>query len=101
MWINDNRGTVRAQPVVPGPPRQILPGKTAIQAKREAGPIIRMAVMISRKSVIMGTLLAMSFAGIKRPGEQRRNKTASLPLKIFTVASASCGLTRGQAAEPH
>jgi hypothetical protein len=68
MWINDNRGTVRAQPVVPGPPRQILPGKTAIQAKREAGPIIRMAVMISRKSVIMGTLLAMTFTGIKRQG---------------------------------
>ncbi|ATA39279.1 hypothetical protein CK815_16740 [Brucella abortus] len=42
--------------------------KPADQAKREAGPIIRMAVMISRKSVIMGSLLATSFAGIKRQG---------------------------------
>src|SRR5690606_22077642 len=44
-----------------------------------------MAVMISRKSIIMGTLLAMSFAGIKSPERQRRNKTASLPRKMFTL----------------
>src|SRR5690606_25931105 len=57
-----------------------------VQAKREAGPIIRMATMISRKSVIMGTLLATSLTGIKRPKEQRRNKTASLPPNTFTMA---------------
>ena len=83
MWIKENMG-LWSTAGHSRTSRQILPGKAAIQAKREAGPIIRMAVMISRKSVIMGTLLAMSFAGIKRPEGQRRNKTASLPLKMFT-----------------